>query len=170
MTQSEVNQLLALAIRQARDLGIPVAKNISPVVELNFRAKNRFGCCIHRPTGPVIELNAKLAMEGNRDAILQVLVHEVLHTCPTCSNHDYRWQFYANLMNQHYGYNIQRTDNFSNLGLEDDRQVKYWVICNRCGKRFARLKRSAVTDYPERYRCQCGGTLRVEKAPPGTRR
>ena len=163
MTQSQVDALLALAISQAKQIGIPVAGNISPRVELNYRAKNRFGCCIHRPTGPVIELNAQLATEGSRDAILTVLVHEVLHTCPGCNNHGDRWQYYAMRMRITYGYEIQTRDSFGRLGIEDKRTARYRVICNRCGAQFTRQKRSPLVDHPERYRCKCGGKLRVEE-------
>ena len=67
-------------------------------------------------------------------------------------------------MNSAYGYHIRRTDNYGALGIEDDRPVRYWVVCARCGRRIPRMKRSPLVDHPERYRCACGGTLGVERA------
>ena len=162
MTQGELDQLLARVIAQARAVGIPVSDRICPQVRLNRRARTRFGCCIRKGGAYTIELSARLAREGSEDAIMQVLAHEALHTCYGCSNHGRRWKSYAAKMNAAYGYTISRTDKFEDLGLEDDRPVRYWVVCARCGRRIPRMKRSPLVDHPERYRCQCGGTLRVE--------
>lgn len=167
MTQAYIDGLLALAIAQARALKIPVSREIDPSVRLNRRARTRFGCCIRREGKYTIELSARLAEEGSEDAILQVLAHEVLHTCYGCSNHGARWKGYAQRMNLAYGYRIRRTDNYKELGIEDDRPVRFWVVCGKCGRRISRMKRSPLVDHPERYRCTCGGALRVEDAGSG---
>lgn len=166
MTQAYIDGLLALAVAQARAVKIPVSQDICPQVRLNRRARTRFGCCIRREGRYTIELSAKLAEEGREEAVLQVLAHEVLHTCYGCSNHGARWKGYAQRMNDAYGYRIRRTDNYDKLGIEDDRPVRYWVVCARCGRRIPRMKRSPLVDHPERYRCTCGGTLAVEGACP----
>lgn len=162
MTQGEIDKLLALAVAQARAVKIPVSDRICPQVRLNRRARTRFGCCIRKDGVYTIELSARLAGEGSEDAILRVLAHEVLHTCYGCSNHGKRWKSYAAKMNAAYGCHISRTDNFEDLGIADDRPVRYRVVCTRCGRQIPRMKRSPLVDHPERYRCQCGGTLRVE--------
>ena len=162
MTQEELDNLLARAAAQARAVRIPVPDCVCPQVRLNRRARTRFGCCVRQGGTYIIELSAQLAREGTEDAALQVLAHEVLHTCYGCSNHGKRWKSYAAKMNAAYGCHISRTDNFEDLGIEDDRPVRYWVVCTRCGRRIPRMKRSQLVDHPERYRCRCGGTLRVE--------
>lgn len=164
MDQAGVDKLLETAIAQARAVKIPVSQAICPQVRLNRRARTRFGCCIRRDGGYTIELSAHLAQDGSRQAILQVLCHEVLHTCYGCSNHGARWKGYAQRMNAAYGYQIRRTDGYDALGIGDDRPVRYWVVCQKCGRRIPRMKRSPLVDRPERYRCTCGGTLRVEPA------
>ena len=164
MTQSELDKLLALVIAQARTIRIPVSPAIDPRVRLNCRARTRFGCCIRRGGAYTIELAEQLAREGEEGAVLQVLAHEVLHTCYGCSNHGKRWQGYARRMNDAYGYHIRRTDGYNSLGLEDRRPVRYWVVCGKCGRRIPRMKRSPLVDHPEHYRCRCGGTLWVEQA------
>ena len=163
MTQGELDELLARVIAQARAVKIPVSEHICPQVRLNRRARTRFGCCIRQGGAYIIELSARLAGEGTQAAVLQVLAHEALHTCYGCSNHGARWKGYAQRMNAAWGYHISRTDKFEDLGLEDDRPARYWVVCTRCARRMARMKRSPLVDHPERYRCQCGGTLLVEK-------
>ena len=164
MTQWEVDKLLSLVTAQARAVKIPVSERICPQVRLNRRARTRFGCCIRRDGAYTIEFSALLAQQGAEGAIRQVLAHEVLHTCYGCSNHGARWKSYARRMNAAYGYHISRTDNHDSLGIEDDRPVRYWVVCRQCGRRIPRMKRSPLVDHPERYRCKCGGQLRVESA------
>ena len=167
MTQGEIDKLLALAVAQARAVRIPVPDRICPQVRLNRRARTRFGCCVRQGGGSIIELSAQLAREGSVDAVLQVLAHEVLHTCYGCSNHGRRWKSCAAKMNAAYGYNISRTDKFEDLGLKDDRPARYWVVCTRCGRRIPRMKRSPLVDHPERYRCKCGGALLIENLQKG---
>lgn len=164
MTQEYIDALLSKAIALAKAVRVPVSQDICPQVRLNRRARTRFGCCIRREGRCTIELSAKLAEQGSEEAILQVLAHEVLHTCYGCANHGARWQGYAQRMNTAYGLNIRRTDSFSALGIEDNRPVRYWVVCARCGRRIPRMKRSPLVDHPERYRCPCGGALAVEAA------
>ena len=167
MTQQYIDGLLALAIAQARAVKIPVSPDIDPQVRLNRRARTRFGCCIRANGGYTIELAAQLAEQGAEAAVLQVLAHEVLHTCYGCSNHGARWKSYAQRMTDAYGYHIQRTDNYAALGIKDRRPVRYYVVCAKCGRRIPRMKRSPLVDHPERYRCACGGVLRVEEAGCG---
>ena len=164
MTQKELDGLLSRVIGEARQAGIPVSSCIDPRVRPNRRAKTRFGCCIRQGGRYTIELSARLAEKGREEAAAQVLAHEVLHTCYGCSNHGKRWQGYARRMNAAYGYRIRRTDDYDGLGLEDDRPVRWWVVCVRCGRRLPRMKRSPLVDHPERYRCRCGGELRVDRA------
>lgn len=166
MTQSYLDGLLAKAVALARAVRIPVSGDICPQVRLNRRARTRFGCCIRKDGAYTIELSAQLASQGSEEAVFQVLAHEVLHTCPGCSNHGARWRGYAQRMNDAYGLNIRRTDSFDGLGVEDQRPVRYEVVCLQCGRRIPRMKRSPLVDHPERYRCTCGGTLAVEGAHP----
>ena len=86
MTHRELDKLLALVIAQAKAIKIPVSDRICPQVRVNRRARTRFGCCIRRDGAYTIELSDLLAREGSEDAVLQVLAHEVLHTCYGCSN------------------------------------------------------------------------------------
>lgn len=158
--RSRLDRLLAQVIAQAQALCIPISPGIQPCVAVNRRAKTRFGCCRTIPQGYVIEVS-QLLLQAQDGAILQVLAHEVLHTCPGCANHGPRWRGWAERMNRAYGYQIRRTDSFQSLGLEDRRPVRYLVVCLRCGRSLPRMKRSPLVDHPQRYRCPCGGALEV---------
>lgn len=42
------------------------------------------------------------------------------------------------------------------------KEPKYWLICDDCGERTPRYKRSKTVKHPDRYSCSCGGDLTVE--------
>ena len=163
MEQNQLNELLARVIRDIRAVGIPVSPNIDPEVAVNRRARTRFGCCRREGDRYRIELSAAV-LAAEEEKICRVLAHEVLHTCRGCANHGERWKSYSRRLNEVYGWGIRRADSFEGLGVEDEREARYWVVCTACGKKIPRMKRSPLVDHPERYRCRCGGTLRVEKA------
>lgn len=163
MTQTGLNRLLAAVLQEAKQAGIPVSERISPSAKINSRAKTRFGCCRRTGKEYTIEISAIL-LEAEERAVRQTLAHEILHTCPGCSNHGTLWQHWAAEMNRLYGYEIRRTDSPEHLGIPDERPVRWLVVCQRCGKEIPRMKRSPLVLHPERYRCSCGGTLTVK--PP----
>ena len=162
MEQEKLDVLLVRVMEEARGEGIPISKQIDPTVRVNRRARTRFGCCVQKNGRYYIEIAGQM-LEADERAVCQVLAHEVLHTCRGCANHGQRWKSYAERMNRRYGYEITRTDSFEKLGLEDTRPVNYLVICQSCGRRMPRMKRSALVEHPERYRCRCGGQLTVEE-------
>ena len=166
-TQKRLDELLQTAIRQAKALKIPVSDRIMPHVKVNHRAVSRAGCCRREPSGFQIEISGQLYAEGAEKIILQILCHEVLHTCPECSDHGTIWQFYADAMNRVYGYRITRASSWESLGVQDRTVYRYQVVCNRCGQSVKRVKRGRMVDHPEYYRCGfCGGTLRTEVLVP----
>lgn len=159
--ERELTSLLELAASQARALGIPVSGAISPDVRVNRRAKKRLGCCTGNIFGFSIEVSASLLSSG-RDAVLETLAHEVLHTARGCRNHGERWKKYAAMMNAAYGYSITRVKAADSLG-EEKAEERYLLVCERCGAQFPRLKKSALVLHPERYHCRCGGSIKRVK-------
>lgn len=159
--ENDFNALLREVVRQARALGIPVSPGLSPNVIVNHRATTRFGCCIKCGNAYTVELSHRLLTAGEQ-ACRQTLAHEVLHACPGCRNHGARWKDYANRMNAAYGYRIARTDTCTALGIPDQRPVRHLVVCQQCGMEFPRAKASRLVQHPERYRCKCGGLLKLQ--------
>ena len=162
MDQKTLDGLLARVIEQARQAGIPVSAYIDPKVRVNYRARSRFGCCVQKNGRYYIEVAEQL-LGTKEEAVCQVLAHEVLHSCRGCANHGLRWKDYAARMNEQYGYEVARTDTFEKLGLADQRPIRYLVVCRSCGQTMSRMRRSALVEHPERYRCRCGGTLEVRQ-------
>lgn len=165
MRQQELDELLSEVTAQAKALGIPVSGRILPKVAVNNRAKSRFGCCKRLPNGDVvIELSGHTIL-AEKKKIMQVLAHEILHSCYGCLNHGKRWKSYAERMNKAFGYQISRTDSRERMGLaqEPDLPPKYELVCQSCGARITRMRKSRLITETWRYRCRCGGKLEIIK-------
>ena len=157
MTGMNINNILQDVLRQAKEIGIPVSDKIDPTVILNTRAKKRYGRCILQNGTYTIEISAYLVDAGLR-TIHEVVVHEVLHTCPGCMNHGPLWKQYASMMTKRYGYTVERTAK-TPLITEKPAEARYILQCSNCGIQIRRMKKSSVVEHPERYRCTCGGRL-----------
>lgn len=158
MGMNDPNLLLPVVIAQAKRLLIPVSREIQPQVTVNKRAKTRLGRCMKKNGRFWIEISARL-LEAPAHSCMQTLAHEILHTCPGCQNHQARWKSYAARMNDAYGYEIGRTGDPLELGVTDERPVRYRLRCSCCGQELTRMKKSPLIAHPERYRCRCGGKL-----------
>lgn len=154
----DADRLLETVIDEARAAGIPVPETIDPKVRINRRATTRFGCCMAQGGRFVIELSSRL-LDASEAACRETLAHEVLHTCRGCRDHGVRWKAYAARMKDRYGYEIARTSSCEALGIPDTRKLRYWLVCERCGARIGRSRRSKLIQHPQRYRCRCGGRL-----------
>lgn len=155
---NDCDALLREVLEEARALKIPVSEKISSHVEINDRAVSRFGCCKYKEGRNTIEVARRVA-EGPEESCRAVLAHEILHTCWGCRNHGKRWSEYARRMGETYGYVICRATTDEALRVKKAGECRYLLRCQRCGAEFRRFRASALTRYPERYRCRCGGKL-----------
>lgn len=160
---NDFDKLLALVIRQAQAVHIPIAAQIDAHVAVNTRAKKRFGQCIFYQGRYTIELSSMMLYAPEKSCC-QTLAHELIHTCPGCQNHGPLFQQYAAVMNRQYGYHIQRTNTPEELGLPPalshaPAAAPYLLQCCQCGKQFPRSRYSAPVRSPARYHCPCGGRL-----------
>lgn len=155
------------ALEVVHGLGIETGNIVD--VRLNYRAKNRFGQCRRNNVYNTYELNFNhliFADEADDDAVMNVLIHEILHTCKDCMTHKGEWKRLANLVNENTKYNITRTNSYENFGIEKPKKEKkhnYVFVCEKCGHVFIRERASKFTRNYHNYRCGgCGGELRFD--------
>lgn len=160
--------LMEDAKRELIQIGIYPSKNILGIKE-NRRAKKRLGCCRLERNGFRksfwIEI-ATVLRDADDKALKQVILHELLHTCPGCFNHGTEWKRLADQVNQVYGCQIQRVSRSAELGVAEEKEVKYKyrIRCEKCGCTSYRMKKSRVVQTPKKYRCgKCGGALKVDQ-------
>lgn len=155
------------ALEVVHGLGIETGNIVD--VKLNYRAKNRFGQCRRNNVLNTYELNFNhliFADEADDDAIMNVLIHEILHTCKDCMTHKGEWKRLANIVNANTKYNITRTNSYENFGIEKPKKEKkhnYVFYCEDCGQIFIRERSSKFTKNHHAYRCgKCGGEIRFD--------
>lgn len=169
----DLEKLYTMSVGQIEAVHISLGKYQQKIL-INKRAKTRWGAC--KPilekncfgrievTGYQIEIAENLIKNGNEQAVLNTLIHELLHTCKGCQNHGALWKKYAQLMNDTYGYDIKRVTSIEEKSgvTFEEKSAHYKVECLNCKTAFYRMKKSKVILHPNQYRCsKCGGKLKV---------
>ena len=107
-------------------------------VIVNTRAKARWGRCRYNKTRDYfdIELSSELLQDCvPYKAVMDTMLHELLHCNRNRLKHTGEWKACANIVNTAYGYNIKRATNpvEKNLPIKETQSAKYVVICKNCG-------------------------------------
>lgn len=154
-------------MKQLDDIGVEYGAVLS--FQINTRAKHRWGQCKRLCSNGLncftININHILLDEKNDEqALIDTLMHELLHTCKGCFNHKNEWKRLAEKVNKIYNYNIKRTVSEVDYGIEIETEnitePKYKIQCSKCGKVYTRQRKSKVITHSENYRCyDCGGKL-----------
>lgn len=156
--QDRIIRLTKEAIEELYAIGIHPGKIMLPPL-VNSRAKRRLGCCrAEIQKGEriyYIEISSSLAEKDDR-AVKEVILHELLHTCPDCLNHGKTWKSLAQRVNRVYGFNITATARAEDCGPP---AYRYMIVCRKCGRKIYRMRKSRVVTEPKAYRCSCGGRL-----------
>ena len=96
------------------------------------------------------------------DAVMSVIVHEILHSCKHGGSHKGMWKIYATqVMRKHPELVITRTTPASTFHLENTVKStkKYIVKCTQCGREYYKSRNIGCVKNPEKYRCKCGGRI-----------
>ena len=129
---------------------------------VNTRATGRWGICKKQGNAFIIEISSVLLDERNPEqALVETILHELLHTCYGCQNHGARWKSYAAKVNQAYGLNIKGRNSAEEKGIVVETRAKkiaHKFRCESCGAVVERQRESAFTKNYRAYRCsRCGG-------------
>ena len=147
-------------------------------VEVNYRAKRRWGQCCKRydDRGIYFEININADLlhdDAPEKSLKETIIHEILHTCPDCFCHTGEWKRLADIVNDCYRYNIKRANTAEEKGMDDfyknheelvkKSTYKYTICCAKCGKIVGRRRRTCdLVKYPMFYaHSGCGGHLKV---------
>lgn len=131
--------------------------------KVNTRAKSRWGRCSKRYDGFHIEITNELLYDHLSDkGAKNTIFHELLHSVEGCMNHGTKWQSLADLVNDCYGYSIQRcssSDEGDKKGAILERKVEYKYVlkCANCGQIVRRQRMSDFVKNYKDYGCgKCG--------------
>lgn len=110
-----------------------------------------------------ITLNKILLEETtSEDALMDTLLHEIIHTCDGAFKHTGNFKVYANKVNSKFGYHIKRCTSEEEKGLELPKPIyRYTVECDNCHSQWHYQKRtkfinSVYKDGGKNYKCACG--------------
>lgn len=138
-------------------------------VKVNTRAKKRFGLCTYKSMTGTYEISISafiLADDTDENAVMETIIHEILHTCDGCMNHGREWKRLANIVYQKSSYRITRTSAREKFGLEaTPKKTKdnYVFVCEDCGQVIRRDRFSKFCKNYHLYRCgKCGGKFRFD--------
>lgn len=94
-----------------------------------------------------------LKPEVSDDALMNTVIHELLHSTKGGHTHRGTWKVYANLVNLETKYHITRTTSCEEKGIER-KKMKYSVLCKNCGE-IAQYSRWTKNLARLQY-CNCG--------------
>lgn len=162
-------------IQELESLNIPIANDINFRIRQdrlsNFATCRRYDNWLSGIYDFEIEINKSL-IEMYLDEIIDekvikgTIIHELLHTIDDCMNHKKKWKYYANIVNNAYGYNIKRCTNYREMGLTDTnlidtlKNTRYKLECKECKRIISRNRMCNIIRYYDNYICGCGGKFK----------
>ncbi|MDO4620156.1 MAG: SprT-like domain-containing protein [Lachnospiraceae bacterium] len=110
--------ILEECMAQLDELGVPYGKVTE--IAVNSRARRRWGQCRKVQDGWKIAISDRLLVPEAESGLRDTVMHELIHTCPMCTNHGAMWKHFAEAVNQVYGYHIRRTASSTDMGLQEE--------------------------------------------------
>lgn len=133
---------------------------LDPILKVNTRAKNRWGCVKTRGLTQVLEISSRLLADDIPDyPAYNTMLHEILHiVAGPNEGHGPKWKTMASTISAMYGYNIKRASNYDEyIGVDAMIKAYKWrATCKKCGKVFYRQR---VSQYDTYSHTGCGGRL-----------
>lgn len=137
-------------------------------IKINTRAKQTWGLCRMLPDNSFeIEISSRL-LEDNveEDALINTVVHEILHTVDGCMNHGKKWKEYAKIINEKYGLNVKRCTSSEEKHIEKSiDEFNYILACPKCGYQWKYIRMTKAVKYPHRYQhtgCSTENLIRIK--------
>ena len=158
----DLTEYVCKAMDMLDAIGVQYGNIIDVIV--NYRAHRRWGQCSVVPGGYTIEISSVLLDERNDETgLMNTILHELIHSVKGCMNHGAKWKAIAAKVKAAYGYNIKRTSNAAEKGVDEaTRPIEYKYIfkCKGCGCTVRRERASKFVQYYQHYHCAvCGGAF-----------
>lgn len=160
-----LEKLLSKALDICDKENIPY-RNITEI-KVNNRLSKSWGRCLTKNhTDFWIEIKGKICDEKvtpNENGLLEIILHEVIHTCEGCWNHGKLFKEYGGRLEK-YGYNVGKsTTSAAALQLDNTaykETFKYAIQCTGCGNIIYKDKMMDFVRFPHFYSCKkCGKTF-----------
>ena len=167
-----LTKIMLTCMSELDSIGIDYSQNIARIT-VNHRLSRTLGRCKRNGGIFTIEIAPKVAMEDiDPRFLMNVIMHELLHTCPGCFNHGASWKSRAARVNAKLGYHVTTTETAANMQAAGITPIgketaRYALVCRKCGKMIYRQRWCAALANPEGYRhTGCGGDLYIISLDP----
>lgn len=150
-----------------------VKKSCGNVVEcihrpltINREFTDTYGYCRKLSFGDSrIEISGRLLeADVQEDAIMSVVIHEVLHACKDGQGHEGKWKNYAKMVNRKFPQYHISENSLSFFGITPEQLNRYVVECPQCGDRWYDNTLTKMVVTPTIYKCaRCNVPLRRVK-------
>lgn len=77
----------------------------------------------------------------------EVVIHELIHTCPRCLSHGKTWKRYAQMMNDAYGYSLLEGKDDDSI-FHREKLITQRFVCKDCGSIFESRRK-------DKHDCKC---------------
>lgn len=164
----DLNALLEKSLAMCDAVGIPYGKITS--IGINNRLSRCWGRCLTKDYKHYwIEIQGKFAKDefSTDDAVIAVIIHEIIHTCDGCWNHGEKFLSYGRRITEKYGIKVSATDSAENLTInviEWKNSKRYAATCAKCGYVSYKDRMCDLIRYPMMYTHKdCGGRFERTK-------
>ena len=158
-----------------KDLNTYSKKALNLLSELNIKYSNKIefkvstrmtrswgNCSKHSDGTYTIKISDILLQDTtSEDALMNTVIHEILHTVNGCLNHGPNWKAVADKVNRNTHYNIKRCTSCEEKGIDrnsrtrskNSRPKKWAVKCCQCGNIYKYSRKPKWLPRISSYRC-----------------
>lgn len=140
----DLQKVAGECIDEMKRVGIPIRDEEIVGIEAK-EIRECFGLCTRNECWQNFKMTARtykitvhedlIRDECPEKELKEVVVHELIHTCPRCGIHGKTWRKYAQIMIDAYGYSLlEGKDN--NSIFHKDKPILHKYVCPKCGVRY----------------------------------
>lgn len=148
----KIQEIFEFCKRLMNENNIPISKNIQNEIVINTRLRKTLAICEKKGKNYVITFNSHI-METDKNILIQIMLHELIHTIKGCLNHGPKFKKYCKILNDKYGFNIDT--HFPAREITYTNMTIYRYTCSKCHKQFFFYKNTKYNRV-----CSCGGKLK----------
>ena len=160
MTKNDIQEIFLEEVDKAINAGLPIPTNLDTHIQFNKR-KTALGVCTKNRRSSLCKIALSIYMLDMPERMIrETIAHELCHTCSNDS-HGKQWKFYANILNNKYGYHISRlanredTKKFNEISGYKRNKDKYAIECPNCNRRWYYARMCWTIKCTEDGECKC---------------
>ena len=134
-----LEEIYKTCIQECKNVNIPIRDD--KVIKIEFTkeyAQESRGFCImdnDRNTFSIFINSIYQEKDCPIEELNEIIIHELIQTCPLCQSHGKTWMKYARIMNDKYGYELTTSKDYDAV-FHKTWPILHKYICKKCGSIF----------------------------------